>query len=78
MYELIQCFTLKMAPRASSQSVALLQQRATTLKLTGTDRRTDAQDHVLSQADALTKNEQYQNDVLLFVGLPFTRDYIEQ
>ena len=29
---------------------------AMTLKLTGTDRQDDGQDHVLSQADALTKN----------------------
>ena len=40
----------------SSQSVAQLQRRVTTLKLTGTGGRTDGQDHVLSQADALTKN----------------------
>ena len=43
----------------SSQSVAYLQHHAKTLKLTGTDgqadRMTDGQDHVLSQADALTK-----------------------
>ena len=40
--------------RGSSQSVAYLRCRAMTLKLTGTHRQTDGQDHVLSQADALT------------------------
>ena len=34
------------------------------MKLTGTDRRTDGQDHVLIQADALTKKEKKGNKYL--------------
>ena len=45
----------KLPHGGSSQSVVYLQRRTTAMKLTGTDRRTDGQDHVLSQADALTK-----------------------
>ena len=52
----ITCITEKMAPRGSSQSVALLLHHATTMKLTGRDRQTDGQkSHVLRQADALTE-----------------------
>ena len=58
----------------SSQSVAKLQRCVTTLKLNGTDgqagrqagRQTDRQDHVLSQADALTKKELVDNHFLTF------------
>ena len=52
--------TKKWPHGGSSQSVAQLQRRTMAMKLTGTDRQadrqTDGQDHVLSQADALTKN----------------------
>ena len=43
-------------------------------KLTGTDRQTDrqtgAQDHVLSQADALTKNKAVKTKKLQPIGVP--------
>ena len=68
-------YILKKWPNGgSSQSIALLNRRAMTLKLTGTggqadrqtDRQTGGQDHVLSQADALTKKLQ---DPLQFSNL---------
>ena len=39
----------------SSQSVSYLRHCTRTMNLTGTDRQTDGQDQVLSQANALTK-----------------------
>ena len=50
---------------SSSQSVAQLRLCTKTMKLTGTGGQTDGQtggqDHILNQADALTKNRVYNN-----------------
>ena len=58
----LKMITKKWPHGGSSQSVAQLQHHSMILKLTGitgtggqTDKQADRQDHVLSQADALTK-----------------------
>ena len=54
----------QLSSKIAFHQIVVFHQNAMTMKLTGTggqtERRTDKEDHVLSQADALTKNSAWE------------------